>query len=409
MKVAIVHDQLREFGGAERVLMSIKALFPDAPVYTTTFDLKSLGEHKDVIKNWDVRLTWFGKIPLLNRFYSPLRFLTPLIWEHLDLKEYDLVISSTGSWMCKGVITKKPTVHISYIHHPPRYLYGYQTAIEWQKYWPIKIYGYIVNHFLRMWDFTASQRPDYLIANSIETQKRITKFYRRDSTVIYPPVTIPDASVILSEVPLSGTKSKDLAKRNYFITVSRLAKAKNVDLLIKAANKEKFQLKIVGIGRDEAYLKSLAGPTVTFLGNISDEQLQAELQGARAFLFASVDEEFGIAPVEAMGYGVPVIAFASGGLKETVKEGVNGYLYHELTTESLLQSLKLLKSLSTDKYSLMRKNARAEAEHYSEENFKKNFMSKMQKIFSKVPAKDLRELVRIYTNLVETLKKEAIT
>lgn len=365
MKVAIVHDQLREFGGAERVLMSIKELFPDAPVYTTTFDLDSLGEHKDVIKKWDVRLTWFGKIPLLNRFYSPFRFLTPLIWEKLNLKEFDLVISSTGSWMCKGVITKKPTIHISYIHHPPRYLYGYQTAIEWQKYLPIKIYGLIVNHFLRMWDLKASQRPDYLIANSIETQRRIEKFYRRDSVVIYPPVSIP------TQQPVNPLTRKPV---NYFITVSRLARAKHVDLLIEAANKGKFDLHIVGIGRDEAYLKSLAGGTVTFTGNISDEQLKEELSGAKGFLFASVDEEFGIAPVEAMGYGVPVIAYASGGLRETVKEGKNGYLYYELTEQSLFQAIKKLLSLSEMEYVQMRKNARSEAEQYSEENFKKKFM-----------------------------------
>jgi len=363
MKVAIVHDQLREFGGAERVLMSIKTLFPDAPVYTTTFDLNSLGEHKDVIKDWDVRLTWFGKIPVLNKFYSPFRFLTPLIWEQLNLNEFDLVISSTGSWMCKGVITKKPAVHISYIHHPPRYLYGYQTAIEWQKYWPIKLYGTIVNHFLRMWDFTASQRPNYLIANSIETKKRIQKFYSRDSTVIYPPVAI-----------CSNPKPYTLNSKKYFITVSRLARAKHVDLLIKAANKEKFNLHIIGIGRDEEFLKSLAGPTVSFLGNISDKQLQGELQGARAFVFAAVDEEFGIAPIEAMGHGAPVIAFASGGLKETVKEEKNGYLYYELTEESLAQAVKKLQSLTEEKYIEMRQNARKEAEQYSEENFKKQFM-----------------------------------
>lgn len=372
MKVAIVHDQLREFGGAERVLMSIKELFPDAPVYTTTFDLNSLGEHKDVIKNWDVRLTWFGKIPFLNKFYSPFRFLTPLIWEHLDLKEYDLIISSTGSWMCKGVITKKPAIHISYIHHPPRYLYGYQTAIEWQKYWPIKLYGTIVNHFLRMWDYTASMRPDYLLANSIETQKRIEKFYRRDSTVLYPPVAIP-----------SNIKQPTISEKKYFITVSRLARAKHVDLLIEVANKEKFELHIVGIGRDEEYLKSLAGPTVTFLGNIPDEQLLVELQNAQAFLFGAVDEEFGIAPVEAMGFGVPVIAFASGGLKETVKEGKNGYLYYELTADSLIQTIKKFYSLSVEDRLHMRLNARAEAEQYSEENFKKQLMDFVKKVTNK--------------------------
>jgi len=342
--------------------MCIKALFPDAPVYTTTFSLDSLGEHKDVIKNWDIRLTWFGKIPFLNKYYSPLRFLTPHIWEQLDLRDFDLVISSTGSWMCKGVITKKPTIHISYIHHPPRYLYGYQTAIEWQKYWPIKMYGLLINHFLRMWDFKASQRPDYLIANSIETQKRITKFYRRDSTVIYPPVSIPKAFPPYKE-----------PSQPYYITVSRLAKAKNVDLLIKAANMEKFQLKIVGIGRDAVYLKTLAGPTVTFLGNIPDDALSSELSGAKAFLFASVDEEFGIAPVEAMGSGVPVIAYASGGLKETVKTGKNGYLYDELTEESILSKIKLLEDLSKEAYLKMRENSRSESEKYSEDTFKKRF------------------------------------
>ena len=370
MKVAIIQDQLREFGGAERVLMSIKSLFPDAPVYTTTFDLKSLGEHQNAIKNWDIRLTWFGKIPFLNRLYSPFRFLTPLIWEQLNLKEYDLVISSTGSWMCKGVITKKSTIHISYIHHPPRYLYGYQTAIEWQKHWPIRFYGYIVNHFLRMWDFTASQRPDFLIANSIETQKRITKFYRRDSTVIYPPVSISQTFNV----------TRYTLRKPYFITVSRLARAKHVDLLINTANKEKFELHIVGIGRDETYLRSLAGPTVHFLGNLSDEKLQKELLDAHAFLFASVDEEFGIAPVEAMGYGVPVIAYASGGLKETVKEGINGYLYKELNEKSLLESMRKLNKLSYEDYKIMRVNARKEAEQYSEENFKKRFMEFIRKV-----------------------------
>lgn len=363
MKVAIVHDQLREFGGAERVLVSIKSLFPDAPVYTTTFGLDGLGEHKDLVKNWDVRLTWFGKIPFINRFYSPFRFLTPLIWEKLDLSGYDLVISSTGSWMCKGVITPKGSVHVSYIHHPPRYLYGYETAIEWQKNPIIKAYGIVVNHFLRIWDFKASQRPQFLIANSQETRSRIKKFYRRDSVVIYPPVRLAQSP------DLSNSDS-----RNYYVTVSRLARAKHIDVLIRAANAEKFNLHVVGIGRDEAFLKSIAGPTVTFCGNLKDEALGAELAGAKAFVFASVDEEFGIAPVEAMSHGVPVIAYASGGMKETVKPGVNGYLYEELTPESCARALKKFHALSPDQYKSMCLAARTESEKYSEANFKKLFM-----------------------------------
>ncbi len=363
MKIAIVHDQLREFGGAERVLVALKKLFPDAPVYTSTFSADSLGEHKSLIRKWDIRVSWFGKIPLLNTLYSPFRFLTPHIWESFDFSQYDLIISSTGSWMCKGIKTTKPTIHISYIHHPPRYLYGYETAIEWQKNPFIKIYGTFINHFLRMWDYDASCRPDYLIANSEETKKRIQKFYRRDSTVIYPPVCIPEK-----------IENGNLKTENYYITVSRLAKAKHVDLLIRASNKYGFHLKIIGVGRDLKRLEGIAGKYTELLGNVSDEKLKQLYAKARGFLFASVDEEFGIAPVEAMGYGMPVIAFASGGLIETVTEGVNGYLFDKLSESSLHQKIKKLESLTEKQYAEMKINARKEAEKYSEEVFEKKIL-----------------------------------
>lgn len=365
MRVALVHDQLREFGGAERVLVVLKKIFPKADVYTTTFDLKSIGSHKNLIKNWKIYISWFGKIPFINKLYSPLRFLTPYIWEKFDFAGYDLVISSSGSWMSKGIITKKPTIHISYIHHPPRYLYGYETAIEWQKYLPIKIYGHLINHFLRLWDFEASQRPDFLIANSFETKKRIEKFYRRKATVIYPPVSIPKMLHV----------TRYTLHDSYYLTVSRLARAKHIDILIKAANKTGFKLKIVGSGRDEKNLKSIAGPTVEFLGNLPDKQLKNVYQKAKAFLFASVDEEFGIAPVEAMGYGLPVIAYNSGGLPEYLKNGVVGYLFNELKPESLIEKVKLFEKLSPEKVIQMKKSARKTAEKFSEENFRKNIVN----------------------------------
>ncbi len=365
MKIAIVHDQLREFGGAERVLVSLKRIFPEADVYTCTFDLNSLGNHKELVKAWNVKTTWFGKIPLVNKFYSPFRFLTPLIWKGLHFDKYDLVISSTGAWMCKGIDTKKPTVHISYIHHPPRYLYGYETAIEWQKYFIVRIYAIIVNHFLRMYDFEASQKPDYLIANSIETQNRIKKFYRRDSTVIYPPVSIPSSFI----------NDQQLMTSNYYITVSRLARSKHVELLIKTCNIKKISLKIVGVGRVMEQLKKIAGPTIEFIGNVSDSELKRLYAHAKAFLFASIDEEFGIAPIEAMGHGVPVIAYASGGLIETVHENNNGYLYHTLTPEALSEKINKLEALSKEEYLQMRINARKEAEKYTEEEFKKQILS----------------------------------
>lgn len=366
MKVAIVHDQLREFGGAERVLVVLKKIFPQADIYTSTYDNRSLGSHANLILTWQVRISWFGKIPILNRFYSPFRFLTPWIWESFDFSKYDLVISSSGSWMCKGIKTTKPTLHISYIHHPPRYLYGYETAIEWQKYLLIKIYGSIINHFLRIWDFNSSKRADYFIANSEETKKRIQKFYRRDATVIYPPVNIPK-KISNFHPPVGGSNS-------YYITVSRLARAKHVDILIQAANKYKFHLKIVGTGRDEEYLKSIAGKTVEFLGNLSDKELAQMYKNAKAFLFASVDEEFGIVLIEAMGYGLPVIAYKSGGVPETVKDGVNGYVFNELNEDSLVNKVRKFENLKVENVQEMKKLARKTAENFSEDKFKKRLL-----------------------------------
>lgn len=358
-KIAIVCDQLQEFGGAERVLVELKKIYPEADVFTSFYNPETLGSHKKQVMHWNIVSSWADRIPLLKKLYSPFRFLTPYIWESFNFKGYDLVISSSGSYMCKGIITRPETMHICYLHHPPRYLYYYETAIEWQKHWPIRVYGHFINHGLRMWDYLSSQRVDFFIANSEETKKRIQKCYRRDATVIYPPVSIP----------VTPTNYQLPAATSYYITTSRLARAKHIDVLIHAANKEKFHLKIIGSGRDAEFLRSIAGPTVEFLSDLPDEDFEKIYKNAKAFLFASVDEEFGIAPIEAMGYGIPVIAYASGGLIETVEEGSNGYLYHTLTTESLLEKIRTLDKLSEAEYTTMRKHARETAEKYTAEVF----------------------------------------
>ncbi len=387
-KVALVHDQLREFGGAERVLVALKQIFPEADVFTSIYEPESLGRHQNLFANWNIITSWFDKIPVVRSLYSPLRFLTPYIWEAFDFSEYDLVISSSGSCMSHGIITRPETLHIVYLHHPPRYLYGYETAIEWQKYWPIKLYGHLINHDLRMWDYVAAQRPDYFIANSEETKKRIAKFYRRDSHVIYPPVTPKTSSSSYKVNNQTTEDSKQLRKETlhasrctlhegntYYITTSRLARAKHVDILIHAANQYGFQLKIIGTGRELDYLRSIAGPTVTFLNSVSDDEFDEIYYHAKAFLFASVDEEFGIAPVEAMSRGVPVIAYASGGLKEIVQHDKNGLLYEELSVESLGTQIRELEQFDTKKLGAMKQAAQKSAEHYSFDVFKKNILT----------------------------------
>jgi glycosyltransferase involved in cell wall biosynthesis len=365
MKVAIVHDQLQEFGGAERVLVALKKIFPEADIFTSFYNPKTLGSQAKKFNDWPIFTSWAEKVPFLKKFYSPLRFITPLLWEPFDLSKYDLVISSSGSYMSKGIITRPETTHICYLHHPPRYLYYYETAIEWQKYLPVKIYGHLINHNLRLWDYLSSQRVDYFIANSQETQRRIQKFYRRDATIIYPPVSIPKTLHV----------TRYTLHDSYYLTVSRLTRAKHVDILVKAANQYKFNLKIVGGGRDEKYLKSITGPTVEFLGNVDDEELKTLFFNAKAFLNASVDEEFGIAPIEAMGNGLPVIAYKSGGIPEYINDGINGFLFDELTPESLTKKIRQLESLPKDKCLEMKNNARKMAENFTEKKFKENLLN----------------------------------
>lgn len=355
------------------MLVALKRIFPKADVFTSFYNPKALGIHAEKFRNWNIVTSWADKVPLLKRLYSPLRFITPQIWEGFDFGKYQLVISSSGSYMSKGVVTKPPTKHVCYLHHPPRYLYYYETAIEWQKYWPVKVYGHLINHHLRLYDYLSSQRVDQFIANSKETQKRIAKFYRRDSTVIYPPVSLPEPQ---PANPPTLELSNSLTRQpvNYYLTVSRLARAKHVDVLIDAANQRRFQLKVVGSGRDAGRLRSLAGPTVEVLEHVDDQALAQLYRNARAYLFAAVDEEFGIAPVEAMGYGLPVIAYASGGLKETVTNGKNGYLYHRLSPESLVAALTTLDKLSDGEYQQMRRASRQAAEKYTETAFKQNIL-----------------------------------
>jgi glycosyltransferase involved in cell wall biosynthesis len=325
MKIALVHDFLREYGGAERVVEAMHEIWPEAPLYTSFVDWKSLGDHAARFKHWDIRTSWVQNNWLVKKYHSPLRFLAPKIWESFDLSGYDVVLSSSGWFMCRGVIVKKPAIQICYIHHPPRNLYGYATGSDLQKYWPVRVYATVINFFLRHYDFRTAQKVDYFIANSKETARRVSKFYRRDSTVIYPPVEIPKTIV--------------KQKGEYFLSVGRLTYAKRLDLAILACNKLKLPLKIVGKGKEEAYLKLIAGPTIEFIGGVSDEELDTLYAGARAFIFCALDEDFGMVPVEAMGHGVPVIALGQGGVLETVVDGKTGYLFTEPTVKSLEDAL----------------------------------------------------------------------
>lgn len=354
MKIALVHDYIKEYGGAERVLEALHDIFPNAPIYTSFVDFKSLGPHKERLQKWNIRSSWMDKFYPIKKLHSPLRFLTPLVWKSFDFKGFDTVISSSGWFMCKGISVPKTTTHISYLHHPPRHLYGYQTAVEWRKYFLVRIYAAVVNHFLRIYDFNSSQKVDYFIANSKETERRCEKFYRRESTVIYPPVD-------------TGYKNKK-EKGEYYLSVSRLARAKNVDLSIKACIRLNKPLKIVGKGRDEEYLRNVAKgrSNIEFLGEVSDRELENVYNKATALLFPSVDEEFGIVSVEAQARGVPVIGLKSGGIPETLIDGKTGILFDELSVESITTAVKKL-----ERVKIKAEDCVKNAEKFSKERFEK--------------------------------------
>lgn len=353
MKIALVHDYLIAYGGAERVLEALHEAFPDAPVYVALIDKKRLGKFWPKFKDWKIKTSWFNLIPEAARLASPLRFLAPLIWLSFNFSKYDLVITSASWYITKGVRKGKKTVEICYCHAPPRFLYGYSSSRPWQRYRLIRIYAQTVSHFLRLYDFWAAQRVDYFIANSTEVAARIKKFYRRDSTIIFPPV----------DLRISKSKTK---KRDYFLTGGRLIAYKNFDLIIKACNKLKVPLKIYGQGVMEKDLRRVAGKNVEFVGRVSDDELGELFLGCRAFIVAATDEEFGITLLEAMAAGKPVVAFRGGGYLDIVVEGKTGEFFNQPTVESLVEVLKKFKP---EKYKP--EDCRDQAKKFSKERFKK--------------------------------------
>src|SRR3989304_3251562 len=342
IKVAIVHDYIKEYGGAERVVEELHKLFPDAPIYTAFYKEGSTAYAR--LKGAKIIPSWVHYIPFFaDKLHSPLRFLTPLIWSSFNFSKYDVVIGSASWYITKGFRKSSQTKEICYCHTPPRWLYGYRTSIEWQKYWPVKLYGMIVGHFMRLYDFKQAQKVDYFIANSEETKARIQKFYRRDATVIYPPVNLPTPEV--GAAFPSGVNDK---KQDYYLTVSRIVGSKGLDLAVEAASKLDLKLKIVGIpaGYYTGYkaLSKNATKNVEFLGHVRDEELVRLYSSAKAFLALSEDEDFGMTPVESMLCGTPVIAYYGGGDKGSVVNGKKGIFFLDFTPDSLINAIKKFES-----------------------------------------------------------------
>lgn len=353
-KIALIHDYLREYGGAERVLEALHELYPDAPVYTAFTDPQNMGIHWQRFADWDVRTTWLQQIPLITKIFSPLRIIAPQAFRALDLREYDVVISSSNAYFAKAVVVPNG-VHLCYCHTPPRALYGYSTMSDWKGQWLTRSVGAVINHFLRVVDFKMAQKVNLFIANSQETARRIQKFYRRDSVVIHPPVALAENLPQLTE-----------KKGEYFLYVNRLAYAKHPEIAVAVCSKERLPLVVVGEGKIRAVLEEMAGPTVTFKGAVADDELQQLYLGAKALLYPVEDEDFGIVPIEALAAGTPVIAHASGGPLETIIDGKTGVLFDELSEAGLSDAIKRFEKQKFDSKSLQK-----EAQKFSKTTFMK--------------------------------------
>lgn len=331
MRVALLHDYLNQAGGAERVLLALTKLYPEAPIYTLVHDRKHLTGFED--KN--IKTSFLQKMPFAGskiRWYLPLM---PTAVEELNLSDYDVVISSSSA-LIKGAITHPQTLHICYCHTPTRYLWS-----ETHSYSKEIKEGRLVKHFLpfvlnglRTWDQLASQRVDHFIANSNFVKERIKNYYHRDSQVIYPPVDTENFYI-----------SKELG--NYYLIVGRLKPYKKADLVVKAFNKLNLPLKIIGTGEEEAKLRKMAKHNIEFLGPVSEEKKREYYSKCLAFINPQ-EEDWGITPVEAMASGRPVIAYKAGGVLETVKDGVTGKFFDEQSWEALIDTILKFKPLDYD-------------------------------------------------------------
>lgn len=348
MRVALVHDYLTQFGGAERVLQALMELFPHAPVFTLLYDPQRLHVGIDERR---LRTSFLQRLPGARRYHRYFPLLMPLAMEQFDFSQYDVVLSATHSFG-KGVLTGPRTLHISYCFTPTRYTWDdshryvreFSRSELFQRFVPPAL------SYIRLWDYYASQRVTTYVTLSQYVARRIQKYYRREATVIYPPVDVKAFSV---------REDND----GYYLVVSRLVPYKRVDLAVEACEKLGRPLKVVGTGPETEDLRRRAGSHTEFLGFVPDSKLPAIYGGAKALLFPQ-EEDFGITPLEAAASGKPTVAFGAGGARETIMAGKTGIFFNKQTVGDLIAAMKTMEATTWDTSFI-----RAHAEQYSRERF----------------------------------------
>jgi len=355
-KVALVYDRVNKWGGAERTLLALREIWPEAPLFTSVYEPSQAAWAKEfkVIPSFLNRFSWARK---RHEFFP---WLMPLVFESFDFRDFEIVISVTSE-AAKGIITPSQTLHLCYCLTPTRYLWsGYEEYFFNKKF---RFLSQPLVNYLQSWDQVAAQRPDVYLAISQNVQKRIKKYYQRDSAIIYPPIDLERFKVSNFQTQ----NNKQIKQDDYFLVVSRLVGYKKVALVIKAFNQLGLPLKIIGSGKEEKKLKQLAKKNVEFLGQLTEQKLLGYYQRCLAVIFPQ-EEDFGLVALEAQACGKPVIAFQGGGALETIRERKTGVFFSPQSFEALI---RVITEFKPAKY--QGEDCRKNAERFSKEVFKKKF------------------------------------
>ena len=351
MRVAIVHDYLNQMGGAERVVESFHRLWPDAPIFTTLADRDALPHS---LRAADIRVSWMQHLPAWRRHFRAYLPLYPFAIEGIDLRGYDLIISSSSAW-AKAARAPAGAVHVCYCHTPMRWAWDYERYVEREGFGRMtRLALPPVIRWLRAWDVRTAQRPTHLVVNSRVVQERVSRCWGRSSELLHPPVETQRFSV-------GGGAGRA------HLVVSRLAHYKRLDLAVAAFTTLGLPLEIIGDGPARASLESMAGPTITFRGRVDDAGVARAMRDCRALIFPGI-EDFGITPLEANAAGRPVIAFGGGGALETVRDGVTGVLFAEQTPDALAAAVQRASGITWNADAI-----RQHAEQFSVASFESSF------------------------------------
>jgi glycosyltransferase involved in cell wall biosynthesis len=360
-KVAIVCDWLTGTGGAERVVLELHKMFPEAPIYTSQYNSNpKIWYGEEWFANADVHTLWLQRFPKALKKFLPV--FRAKAFSKLDLSAYNLVISSSGA-EAKGVKTGAKTKHVTYCHAPTHYYWSrydeYKKNPGFGIFNPLARLGLgLLSSPMKRWDYNAAQKPDYFIANSKHTKKQIKKYYGRDSIVIHPPVDI------------ERFKPKGKQIRNGFLIAGRQTPYKRFDLAVAACSKLNVPLTVIGNGPEHENLVKMAGPRVTFLTKVADSDMPRYFQHTEAFIFPGIDD-FGIVAVEALAAGTPVIAYKDGGALDYVKENKTGLFFEEQTVNSLTETLEKFDSSNFSSTAISK---------YSNKFSQQNFIDNIKKV-----------------------------